>query len=589
MSLLLNFLVLVCCFSSLHGAEKKNQLDWWQTEVIYQIYPRSFKDGNADGTGDLKGIIQKLPYLKKLGVGCLWLSPVLKSPMADFGYDVSNFREIDPIFGTMDDFDRFLHKAHAMGFKVIMDYVPNHTSDEHEWFTKSVQRIPPYTDYYVWKDAKYIRGKRHPPNNWISRFGKSAWEWNEERGQYYLHQFTVKQPDINYRNPVVFEEMKNNIIFWLSKGIDGLRVDSVNFLVEDERLLDEPLSNDPFALSDEYEYLNHIYTLDQPGGVKIVKEWRKIFDKYSTKEHPKVMLTEAYSNAKHMASYYGSDAEPGAQLPFNFLLITHVNRESNAYDFRDTILSWYTNSPPGSWANWVIGNHDNPRPATRFGHFLVDGLHMLQMLLPGTAVVYYGDELGMEDALIRWDETKDPKAINAGKLRYHLASRDGCRTPMQWDDTINAGFTTVLKPWLPVNPGYFKVNIKNELLWHPYGNITHLNIFRDLVKLRRNIVFQRGDMDIYVLSEWVLALVRSYPDHATFVVVVNLGSEITISNLIDFRPSLPEYMSVAVPSVNSNHKHGEIISTRQVLLRPKASVVLTTSEEEVENSIVHNK
>lgn len=579
---------MVLCFSTFQCAEKKKQLDWWQTEVIYQIYPRSFKDGNSDGIGDLKGIVEKLPYLKQLGVGCIWLSPILKSPMADFGYDVSNFREIDPIFGTMNDFDRLLRKAHFMGFKVVMDYVPNHTSDEHEWFAKSIKRIPPYTEYYVWKDAKYVNGKRQPPNNWLSSFGKSAWEWNEERGQYYLHQFAVQQPEINFRNAVVYEEMKNNIIFWLSKGIDGLRIDSANFFIEDERFLDEPPSGDSFALSDEYPSLKHIYTFDQPENIDIIKDWRKIFDKYSTKCRPRVMITEAYSNVKNIVPYYGTDEEPGAHLPFNFLMITEVGRESNARMLRDMIMSWYDSAPPKSWANWVIGNHDNPRPATRYGHFLVDGLHMLQMLLPGTAIVYNGDELGMEDTLIRWDETKDTKALTAGKLRYHLVSRDGCRTPMQWDDSINAGFTTYLQPWLPVNPGYFKVNVKNELQRLSDGNITHLNIFRDLVKLRRNIVFQRGDMNLYVLSDWVLALTRSYPDHATFVVLLNLGSEIAIPNLIEHRPSLPEYMSVVVPSVNSNYKHGEIVSTRKVFLRPKASVVLTTSEEEVDAAQLNN-
>ncbi|XKL60458.1 hypothetical protein PGB90_007515 [Kerria lacca] len=576
---LILILLLISFVLSTNSTLKIKGLDWWQQEVIYQIYPRSFKDSNNDGIGDLRGIYQKLTYLKSLGVGCIWLSPILKSPMADFGYDVSNFREIDPIFGTMDDFDMLIRKARKLGLKVIMDYVPNHTSEKHEWFIKSVERIPPYTDYYIWRDAKYQNGKRYPPNNWLSNFGKSAWEWNEKRNQYYFHQFGVQQPDLNYRNPVVFEEMKNNVIFWLDKGIDGLRIDSVDYLYESEEFLDEPPSHVDGVSAEEYAYLNHTYTRFQPENIALIQTWREVFDRYSARGSTKFMVTEAYGKAEEVIKFFGISKRLGAHFPFNFLFITNVNKESNAIALRDIIQNWYKHMPHYGWGNWVIGNHDNPRPATRYGHFLVDGLHMLQMLLPGTAIVYNGDELGMEDTFIRWDQTVDPKALNAGPLKYQEFSRDGCRTPFQWDDTENSGFTKSLHTWLPVNPDYWRVNVKSELK-NKKELITHLEIFRELVQLRKNIVFQRGDLNLYVLSNWVLAVTRSFNDHATYAIIVNLGSEITISNLYEKRPSLPRKMSVVIPSINSNYLKGHIINTNSIVLRPKASVVLTTSEED---------
>ncbi|XKL60499.1 hypothetical protein PGB90_007556 [Kerria lacca] len=424
-------------------AKKKIKLDWWQTEVIYQIYPRSFKDSNADGIGDLRGIREKLSYIKNLGVGAIWLSPIYSSPMVDFGYDISNYREIDPIFGSMEDFEDLLKSARKHGIKVLLDFVPNHTSSQHEWFIKSIKKIPPYTDYYVWKDAKYINGIRHPPNNWLSAFGKSAWQWNKERGQYYLHQFSIEQPDLDYRNPVVYEEMKlkgkNIIIYWLDKGVDGFRIDAINFIYENISYLDEPRSYAPLVGPEEYEYLNHIYSQNQPETYKLTVDWRSVLNKYSKKGSTRFMMSEAYASIDTVMKFYGTRRKPGSHFPFNFLLLDDINAECNASFIHDTIEKWYKKLPKYGWSNWVIGNHDNSRPASRFGHYLIDGMHMLQMLLPGTAVVYNGDELGMEDTFIRWDQTVDPRALYAGPLRYKFVTRDPERSPFQWDDTENAG------------------------------------------------------------------------------------------------------------------------------------------------------
>ncbi|XP_065203779.1 maltase A3-like [Planococcus citri] len=558
----------------------KKTLEWWQTSLIYQIYPRSFKDSDGDGVGDLKGISQKLTYLKNLGVEAIWLSPICASPMVDFGYDISNYREIEPVFGTMEDFENLLRKAHHKGLKVILDYVPNHTSDKHDWFQKSVKKIKPYTHYYIWKNAKYVKGKRHPPNNWISAFGKSAWEWNEERGQYYLHQFAVQQPDLNYRNPVVYEEMKNILTYWLDKGVDGFRLDAVNYLYEDKNYPDEPLSNKPNVAPEEYDYLDHIYSVNQEETFRVLQDWRAILEKYSKRGRKRFMMSEAYADLNTVMRFYGTKEEPAAHLPFNFLLIDTVKRSSNATHVAQQIQSWYSKMPSHGWANWVIGNHDNSRPASRYGQYLIDGLHMIQLLLPGTPIVYNGDELGMEDTFIRWDQTVDPRALYAGPYRYLEFSRDVCRTPFHWDDSENAGFTTGLNTWLPVNPGYWKVNVQEQSKIS--NRITHLQVFKELARLRKNIVFQKGDFHMDVIDEWILVFVRTFVDHSTFIVTVNFGSEIIITDLQKIRPSLPDTLKVVIPSVNSDHYIGEVISTNKIKLRPKAGIVMTTSEVDME-------
>nr|XP_018907799.1 PREDICTED: maltase A3-like [Bemisia tabaci]XP_018907800.1 PREDICTED: maltase A3-like [Bemisia tabaci] len=573
---MLQFLIFSAICLLVQG-QKPAPMDWWQTSVIYQIYPRSFKDSDGDGVGDLRGIAEKVPYLKKLGVGAVWLSPIFQSPMADFGYDISNFTNIEPIFGSMTDFEKLKDALHAQDIKLILDFVPNHSSDEHEWFVKSVQKIDPYTDYYVWHDGKMVNGTRQPPNNWISGFSYSAWEWHPERQQYYLHQFHKKQPDLNYRSPYLVEEMKNILRFWLDRGVDGFRMDIVLALFEDERFLDEPPVDGTTLEPWNHDYHQHIYIADQPETYDMIKQWRKVLDEYTKKDgHPRVMMTEAYSPIDKTMGYYGNTTHPGAHFTFNFLFITDLNAQSTANDFEKVIMKWYDNLPAGKWPNWVMGNHDQRRVASRFGIELLDGLHMIQMVLPGTSVTYNGDEIGMEDTFIRWDQTVDPQGMSVGKDNYLRFTRDPQRTPFQWDHTTSAGFSTNPKTWLPVNPNYWRLNyrnVKREIR-------SHFRVYQQLVALKEAATIQHGDLNVFALSKYVLAFTRSYEKNPTYVVVVNIGSEIETTEGLQKKGSLPKYLTVYSASINSGYTQGRKLLADKIKLRPKAGLVLFTAGNE---------
>nr|XP_018917258.1 PREDICTED: maltase 2-like [Bemisia tabaci] len=568
----LSFLVFTTAWCREEMEEQpQRDLAWWEKGVIYQIYPRSFKDSDGDGIGDLKGIAEKIDYLSKLGVGAVWISPIFRSPMADFGYDISDFRAIEPMFGTMKDFERLKRLFHKNGLKMILDFVPNHTSDEHDWFKKSVARVDPYTNYYNWVDGKASEnGTIQPPNNWLSYFGGSAWTWNEKRGQYYLHQFHPKQPDLNYRNPLVVQEMKDVLTYWMDKGVDGFRMDAVMTIMEDIKLRDEPLSGKTDVLPTDEEYLNHIYTRDQPGTYEIIKQFRKHLDDYSRKTHTvKFMATEAYSNLTSTMKYYGTKDNPGAHFTFNFETIEALTPQSNAPDFKEVIEDWYAALPASKWSNWVLGNHDKRRVGSRYGIDMLDGLHMLQMCLHGTSVTYAGDEIGMVDTFIRWDQTKDPPALNVGPERYQRFTRDPARTPFQWNASTSAGFSTNPKTWLPVNPDYWSHNLVTE----KKKASSHFKNYRRLLTLKKSPVIQFGSVNVYTLSDWVLVITRTLKDHPTYIVILNLGTELEDTKGLRKIANLPDQIRLHTCSINCGYSPGAQLRTDEIQLRPKAGFV----------------
>lgn len=337
-------------------------LDWWEHGNFYQIYPRSFKDSNGDGVGDLNGIYQKVLHLKEIDVQGVWLSPIFKSPMVDFGYDISDYLSIQPEYGTMSDFERLAARLKQLGIKLILDFVPNHTSDEHEWFKNSVRRVPGYENFYVWHPGKVnATGQIIPPNNWLSYFRFSAWEWNDIRKEYYFHQFTKQQPDLNYREPRVVENMKNVLRFWLAKGVSGFRIDTIQSLFEvkpnkDGDYPDEPLSgecqNDPLS----HCYLNHIYTSDQNETYDMAYQWREVVDKFK-QEHggdTNILMTEAYTTLENIQRYYGDGKRNGSHIPFNFHLLSHIDTTSNARLVKQLTDDWLKRMPKDVQANWVV-------------------------------------------------------------------------------------------------------------------------------------------------------------------------------------------------------------------------------------------
>nr|XP_019557019.2 maltase 2 [Aedes albopictus] len=557
--------------------------DWWEQSGFYQIYPRSFKDSNGDGIGDLNGITQKLPYLKDLGVKAFWLSPIYKSPMADFGYDIADFRDIQPEYGTMDDFRNLVKEAKKLGLRVILDFVPNHSSDEHEWFVKSENREAGYEDYYVWHDGKPGSNleQNDPPNNWVQSFRGSAWQWSDKRKQYYLHQFHRKQPDLNYRNQKVVDEMKNVMRYWLDLGVDGFRIDAVQWLFEHEQFLDEPVSGnsqDPLMP----EYLDHVYTQNLPETVDMVYQWRAVMDEYK-KEHggdTRVLMTECWSDLSIVKTYFEDENKvQGSQMPFNFQLIMRLDVNNNkASNFKTVIDSWLDTVPAGHTPNWVLGNHDKRRVASRMGgEHMIDIMEMVQLSMPGVSVTYQGEEIGMLDTELTWAETVDPAACQTSEAVYKQYTRDPARTPFQWDNTTNAGFTNYSKPWLPVSPAYTTVNVQVE----ESASWSHLKLFKEMLKLRESNDFRNCHYQTAVLGSNVFAILRTGPvvgESNVFVTLVNLANEASTVNVTSlyqqYRLRSGDELKVAVRSVSSTRSQGQVISPSNLVLQPYEGVVL---------------
>ncbi|XP_044744087.1 maltase A1-like [Chrysoperla carnea] len=489
--------------------------------------------------------------------------------MADHGYDISDFRAIDPLFGTMNDFDKLIREANGLDIKIIMDFVPNHSSDEHEWFEKSVKRIDPYTDYYVWHDGKIVNGTRQPPNNWTSEMAhSSAWEWHSERKQYYYHQFTVKQPDLNYRNPKVVQEMKDILIFWMKKGVAGFRVDAISPLFEDEQLRDEPVTNKPDCpVPSDKCYKYPIYTRNLPETFDMVVQWRDVLKEYAAKTDnvSKVMMVESYESPPLVMKYYGNSTHDGACFPFNFQFIPNVTIDSNAHEYKALIDKWMDNLPEGRVANWVLGNHDRHRVGTRLGPERIDSLNMLIMTLPGVGVTYQGEEIGMEDGFVSWEDTQDPNALNAGEELYLNYTRDPERTPFHWDGTKNAGFSTANKTWLPVSEKYKETNVKLQ----SNGSIeSHLEVYRQLIQLRVESSLKFGELETLVLNDNVLIVVRILKENKTIVSILNLGKNLENIKLNDIK-SFPSKAILQINSVGANYKTGYVVTRDSVLpLKP---------------------
>jgi alpha-glucosidase len=444
--------------------------EWWKTGVIYQVYPRSFMDASGDETGDLKGVTERLDYLEWLGMDAVWLSPIYPSPMADFGYDISDYTGVDPLFGTLEDFDGLLEAAHRRGMRVILDYVPNHTSDEHPWFVDSRSSPEnPRRDWYIWRDPAPDGG---PPNNWHSFFGGgSAWEWDEATGQYYLHLFDRKQPDLNWRNPAVREAMYDVMRFWFDRGVDGFRIDVLWVLIKDDLFRDNPPNPEWRQGDPPWRRQIETYSGDRPEVFDIVREMRAVADSY---EGDRVLIGELYLPLERMISYYGPDLD-GVHLPFNFGLTVLPEWEPRAV--RRLISDYEAALPEGAWPNWVLGNHDQPRIVGRLGEQRARLAQMLLLTLRGTPTCYYGDEIGMHDVEIPPSLVQDPQGRRSSGY-----GRDPARTPMQWDTTPNAGFCPPdVEPWLPVADDYAEVNVEAQR----DDPRSMLSLFRHLVQLRR--------------------------------------------------------------------------------------------------------
>ena len=480
---------------------------WWQHGILYQIYPRSLQDSNGDGVGDLPGVLARLDYLVELGVDALWLSPIYPSPMADFGYDISDYTGIDPLFGTMADFDRLLAAVHARGLKLILDFVPNHTSDQHPWFQQARRsRTAPRRDWYIWHDPAPDGG---PPTNWLSEFGGSAWEFDAATGQYYYHAFLKQQPDLNWRNPAVVAAMHDVLRFWLDKGVDGFRVDVIWHLIIDDQFRDNPPNPDWRPGMRPHDRLKPLYTADRPEIHDVVAGLRRVLDEYDDR----VLIGEIYLPIERLVAYYGVGLS-GVHMPFNFQLI---DAPWDAQHIAGLIREYEAALPEGGWPNWVLGNHDKHRIASRVGRAQARIAAMLLLTLRGTPTLYYGDEIGMTDVAIPPERVQDPFERNVPGIGV---GRDPARTPMQWSGTRGAGFTAA-EPWLPLAADNDTVNVEAQ----QDDPASILTLYRHLIALRRAepALIVGSYLDV-TARNGALAYLRQHGDRH-LLIALNLGHE----------------------------------------------------------------
>jgi alpha-glucosidase len=527
----------------------KMSREWWKGAVIYQIYPRSFQDSNGDGIGDLRGIINRLDYLEWLGVDALWLSPIFKSPMKDFGYDISDYLDIDPMFGTLDDFKELLQKSHERGMKVIVDQVYNHTSDKHEWFLESEKsRDNPKSDWYIWVDGE----KDKLPNNWYAYFGGPAWEWNETRQQYYLHLFVKEQPDLNWRNPEVVKAVMDSIKFWLDMGVDGFRFDVVNMYYKDERLRDDPKVEGRNSPIDYHNYYR-VFDNDRPETLLAVEKINDLVSQYNDRvtigEVGSPMGTPAYFQ-------YSMPGRLNMAFNFEFKEIT----DYSAKPYRDKIMETEKLFQSVAWPSYVLGNHDSSRFPTKFKNKknkdkMVQVLATMLLTLRGTPFVYYGEELGMEDVEVPFEKMVDPEGIN---FWPKAKGRDPERTPMQWDDGYNASFSES-EPWLPLSKKYKENNVKNQ----QNNPDSMLNYYKQVIQLRKNSnAIKFGALELVDIHENILSYRRKYENEEILIILNFSEEQFTTDDL-----GILDYKDVVLSNYKREKFEGCIASNEVLILK----------------------
>nr|XP_039256013.1 neutral and basic amino acid transport protein rBAT-like [Styela clava] len=540
-------------------------LQFWQTSPIYHIYPKSFRSADdSNGNGDFKGIIEKLDYVQTdLGINFIAVSSVYESPQFDNGYDVSDFKNVDSIFGTMKDMESFIVEVHDRGMKIVVDFIPNHSSDMHEWFLASSNTTHPqhekYKDYYVWVNGS---SETDVPNNWRSEYGnESAWTWNEQRQQFYYHSFSSKQPDLNLRSEDVRNELKDILRFWLEKGIDGFRCLGVEYLFEAEHLRDNPVIDVTKPMSRENLYPD--YTQNYKGSHDLVADWRELLDQYSTEPGVyRFLETQFEGDDSTSIRYYGTEQTREADFPMNSQFLKTSGKEWNGNNIRNKIMKWMSAMPEGKWPNWVLSNPESSRVASRTDVEITRCIGMMYMTLPGTAAVYYGDEIGMTDITLA-SSTED--------------RRNAARSPMQWTSGDNAGFCKNCTSWLPINDNYMNgINVENQTS----QSLSLLAMYKKLISLRSDIIFQRGYFCMLQTNTDVLVYVRELSGLTSMMILVNFGdTSVGEINLASLYSNLPSSGQVELYTSDiDNFKVGNTVSFENLNLPAKSAVIVSYNE-----------
>lgn len=524
-------------------------MPWWRGGVIYQILVPSFYDTTGDGLGDLPGITAKMEYLQWLGIDAVWLSPLYASPFLELGYDVTDYRDVNREFGTLNDFDAMIGEAHSRDIRVILDWVPNHTSSEHEWFRESrSSRENSRRDWYIWRDPK---PDGSPPSNWLSIFGGSAWEFDDETGQYYLHTFLPEQPDLNWRNPDVRQAIYDAMRFWLDRGVDGLRIDALDLLLEDEELRDNPPNPDYDPERDGPDMVVlHEHTRNHPENHAIVAEMRRIVDEYEDR----VLLGELYLGVDDLVRYYGTE-HAEIHLPMN---PTFASLTWNAEELHGSIEALLSKVPEGEWPCWMMSSHDSHRVATRAGWQQAGVAAMMLLTLRGTPIIYYGDEIGMQEVDIPPDRERDPQGKRIGR------KRDPVRTPMQWDAQVYAGFSTS-EPWLPVAENFHEITVSAQS-----QSRSLLELYRRLLDLRQEEpTLTAGTFEWCTVQDDVLSYRRDLED-ARLIIVLNVGPDPRTMALADLgaNDGAQVVVSTMLDKSGEIHDELELRGNEGVVLRP---------------------
>jgi len=478
-----------------------DDVPWWKRAVFYQIYPRSFADSDGDGVGDLAGIAARLDHVAALGVDAVWLSPFFRSPMKDYGYDVADYRDVDPLFGTLDDFDRLLDRAHALGLKVVIDQVWSHTSDRHAWFRDSAARRGGFDDWYVWADAK---PDGTPPNNWQASFGGPAWTWHPARRQYYLHNFLSSQPDLNFHNPAVQDAILDVARFWLDRGVDGFRLDVVNYVAHDPDLADNPVAPYERTPPATIRFQRQVNNKSQPQALAFIARLRALLDRYGDR----MAVGEIFDDDMLARQREYTDGPDRLHTAYSFHLL-RAQRATPAL-FAEALAAW---AGAAGWPSWSLGNHDVPRFPGRLGGDdprLARTLFALLLCLRGTPFLYQGDELGLGQARLPFEALRDPFAIASWTEAAPDAGRDGARTPMPWTaDAANAGFSTAAETWLPLDERHRALAVDAQE--DDAGSM--LNFARRFLALRRERpALQSGEAALLPAPDGVLAFERRRGD-----------------------------------------------------------------------------
>lgn len=520
--------------------------DWWRGAVIYQIYPRSFQDSNGDGIGDLSGIIHRLPHVASLGVDAIWISPFFTSPMLDFGYDVSDYRDVDPMFGTLSDFDALVARSHELGLRVMIDLVLSHTSDQHPWFRESqATRDNPKSDWYIWADAK---ADGTPPNNWLSIFGGSAWQWDGERRQYYMHNFLKEQPDLNFHSKEVQQELLDVARFWLDRGVDGFRLDTINFYFHDQELRDNPaLEPDERNASiapevNPYNFQNHLYDKNQKENLAFLERFRALMDTY-----PDIAAVgevgDAQIGLQIMGEYTSGNNRMHMCYSFDFMSAEPLTGTRTA-----GVLQDMQDSAPDGWPCWAFSNHDVERHASRW-QLLDQAIRVnlaLLLTMRGSVCLYQGEELGLTEAYVAYEDLQDPY----GKQFWpKFKGRDGCRTPMAWtSDSPNGGFSNG-KPWLPIAVEHLEKSVAAQV----HDNQSILSFYRAMIAFRKmHPVFSKGSLEILACDQNILSFVRKL-DGQSMLCSFNLSDEDQVAELPD-----GDWLTIDAPEFKGQIKNNQI-------------------------------